>query len=84
MLSIYYGWVCICTQIYVSVKLNFLSHLVEVVVVFMCKGSEPLFLFEHFNLNDAADSAKDVQSDGYDKGSDLLMGFVFELLADCS
>lgn len=67
-----------------SVKLNFLSHLVEVVVVFMCKGSEPLFLFEHFNLNDAANSAKDVQSDGYDKGSDLGMGFFFELHADFS
>jgi hypothetical protein len=50
----------------------------------MCKGSEPLFLFEHFNLNDAANSAKDVQSDGYDKGSDLRMGFFFELHADFS
>jgi hypothetical protein len=50
----------------------------------MSEGSEPLLLLEQLNLNDAANSAQDVQSDSNNKGSDLGMRFFFECLADLS
>ena len=40
-----------------SVKLDFLCHLVEIIFISMSEGSEFLLLLKQLNLDDAADSA---------------------------